>query len=909
MRKSGFTQLLVCIIMLVNINLFPVYGEDTGADTTNSPEIPVENIKKLDARYYTKMSAYNIDNSNMGRLHDGEYNEPVILNVPGGVLDENSYIDVIFNGNISEVTEFDMACNRGLQPNQSISKFEVCGFDDKEGKWSDEKEEVSVNWSEADGDVIKARVKLDKHIISSRIRIKLTEVKATWETIRIQEFAAYGIGGSGEKIKDIVSEADISTNLTFIHGGVKDLTDKEFATEFRSDCKITEENPAVITFDFRNKYFYVNAIEMISLFAPSTGVKKMNIEYQENGKWIEFEDAFRFDRPNGKGTDSFELDRIDIGKVISGIRFVIKETYFEWNHFRISDIMIYGTPAEAPDFPENINNEIISEDMYKYIFDGDETTVWKSGRVTPATENDYEEICFDLRNYCEITALELFSFDKKISSIKLGYSDDNGTVHFTDNISLNFNNNAADVKINPAFIAKNVVLAVTGAEAGYTINDVNLYGVIPYRNIKALISEFEKTKKYSDYTAAQEQINLIPEAELRTAFLNELNRLADEVKKEENLNVVFDANSKVLKLKGKIFEDGNAGITASILFEGTEVKKAGINISDDGEFSDEINVSDLTDYGNYTVEIKDLKAEFIFRDADSENDIVMFRIDGVNGKITSDSIEIELPPGSSLQGRVPVFTLSENARLYYNNTEIISGTTSLDLSRINKVSVVAEDGSKKDYALNAAVKQKTGGSSGGGGGGGGRRPAGDTGGRISVIPENKPVFADIDKNHWAYDYIKILKDKSIVDGDNGYFYPDEYVKREEAVKMLVMLNQVEISETESKFKDAEGNWSEKYIAAADKCGYVKGISEEEFGIGLNVKRQDLAVMIYRAMKNKPQADYENPFADDADISGYAREAVYALKSLGIISGYGNEFNPESFATRAETAKIICCLND
>ena len=47
------------------------------------------------------------------------------------------------------------------------------------------------------------------------------------------------------------------------------------------------------------------------------------------------------------------------------------------------------------------------------------------------------------------------------------------------------------------------------------------------------------------------------------------------------------------------------------------------------------------------------------------------------------------------------------------------------------------------------------------------------------------------------------------------------------------------------------------------------------------------------------------FADDEQISDYAKEAVYALAGAGIINGVGdNHFQPQGNATRAQSAKVI-----
>ena len=67
----------------------------------------------------------------------------------------------------------------------------------------------------------------------------------------------------------------------------------------------------------------------------------------------------------------------------------------------------------------------------------------------------------------------------------------------------------------------------------------------------------------------------------------------------------------------------------------------------------------------------------------------------------------------------------------------------------------------------------------------------------------------------------------------------------------------------------------------------------------------------RALALRAERDYEG-FADDGDIADYAREAVEAFFSAGIINGYPGlesssgqvEFKPQNVATRAEVAAII-----
>ena len=70
----------------------------------------------------------------------------------------------------------------------------------------------------------------------------------------------------------------------------------------------------------------------------------------------------------------------------------------------------------------------------------------------------------------------------------------------------------------------------------------------------------------------------------------------------------------------------------------------------------------------------------------------------------------------------------------------------------------------------------------------------------------------------------------------------------------------------------------------------------------------MAVMLYRAVLDLGISEKTNTnirFTDDGEISDYAKDAVYALCSMGIINGIGNDrFAPNDTATRAMAARMI-----
>lgn len=203
------------------------------------------------------------------------------------------------------------------------------------------------------------------------------------------------------------------------------------------------------------------------------------------------------------------------------------------------------------------------------------------------------------------------------------------------------------------------------------------------------------------------------------------------------------------------------------------------------------------------------------------------------------------------------------------------------------------------------------GATGGAGGGGGGSPssfgvtpiAGDQ--NISNAGANS-VFSDISGFEWAKDAILSLYKRNIISGvGENLFQPEREVKREEFMKMLLLSAGIEIKRGNSELNDVDNDaWYAPYIYTAVESDVTKGISDNEFGIGKSVTRQDVAVLIWR-IENEPTAEYADEFSDEADISEYALNAVRWMKKEGLISGYSdNTFKPKKSITRAEAAQIL-----
>ena len=85
-------------------------------------------------------------------------------------------------------------------------------------------------------------------------------------------------------------------------------------------------------------------------------------------------------------------------------------------------------------------------------------------------------------------------------------------------------------------------------------------------------------------------------------------------------------------------------------------------------------------------------------------------------------------------------------------------------------------------------------------------------------------------------------------------------------------------------------------------GVVNGTSENTYSPAANIKRADFAIMLVRAF-GITQGEGEN-FAD-VDANKYYAEELRLAKAAGIVNGVGeNKFNPEGQITRQDMMLML-----
>ncbi len=181
----------------------------------------------------------------------------------------------------------------------------------------------------------------------------------------------------------------------------------------------------------------------------------------------------------------------------------------------------------------------------------------------------------------------------------------------------------------------------------------------------------------------------------------------------------------------------------------------------------------------------------------------------------------------------------------------------------------------------------------------------------------RTLFLDVKSSAWYFDSVLYVNQRGIITGYNSdYFGPFDNLKREQLVNILWRIEgKPSASAIQNKFSDVpNGEWYTDAIKWASENGIVKGYGgTTKFGLGDNILRQDLAIMLkkYAEYKGKfvePTGSLNN-FADKDTVSNYAVDALIWASSNSIISGNANSdgtrtIAPLNNATRAEAAVML-----
>lgn len=162
-------------------------------------------------------------------------------------------------------------------------------------------------------------------------------------------------------------------------------------------------------------------------------------------------------------------------------------------------------------------------------------------------------------------------------------------------------------------------------------------------------------------------------------------------------------------------------------------------------------------------------------------------------------------------------------------------------------------------------------------------------------------------DHWAQPEITRYLNQDIVKGyEDGTFKPNNPITRVEFVKIVNnIFNYTEKSNI--TFKDVSStNWYTDEISKAVAAGVIKGDGNGNIRPNDYIKRQEAALILYRAFDlSVEDKNAGSSFNDAKLISDWAKDALSAMVEAGYIKGNpDNTVRPVDNITRAETVKLV-----
>src|SRR5690606_22420301 len=186
-------------------------------------------------------------------------------------------------------------------------------------------------------------------------------------------------------------------------------------------------------------------------------------------------------------------------------------------------------------------------------------------------------------------------------------------------------------------------------------------------------------------------------------------------------------------------------------------------------------------------------------------------------------------------------------------------------------------------------------------------------GRYVLIRYEK-VFADVTAEHWASSLIQQAAAKQFIEGKSeNTFAPNDTITRAEFTAILARILGLS-PDGAAPFTDVAANaWYAPAIAAAYEAGLVNGVNDHSFAPQAGITREEMAVLLVRAMDYKKQgalgtasqdavgqgttdgtSSVVNPqhnsvlnYEDADQISSWAMEAIRKATEAGIMQGKGN----------------------
>ena len=161
--------------------------------------------------------------------------------------------------------------------------------------------------------------------------------------------------------------------------------------------------------------------------------------------------------------------------------------------------------------------------------------------------------------------------------------------------------------------------------------------------------------------------------------------------------------------------------------------------------------------------------------------------------------------------------------------------------------------------------------------------------------------------HWAESYINSWSDRGVIQGDGGYFRPDDTITRAEVAQVTQNVIGY-VDKAANNFSDVDSSaWYADAVLKLVAAGTLNGNGDGTMAPQSFMTREEAMTMLARAygltVENSQAAITQ--YSDYQSVSDYATGYVGAMTAAGYVGGYEDgTIRPGAYISRAEFVKIL-----
>ena len=174
---------------------------------------------------------------------------------------------------------------------------------------------------------------------------------------------------------------------------------------------------------------------------------------------------------------------------------------------------------------------------------------------------------------------------------------------------------------------------------------------------------------------------------------------------------------------------------------------------------------------------------------------------------------------------------------------------------------------------------------------------------ISAFATTASQYADM-PNDWSTTALESSVANGLLNGTDGKILPNDNLTRAQMATIIVRAFGATVKGDISSFSDVKStDWFSDNMAKAYQMGVIKGF-DGKMDPNAAITREEVFVILARALKLTPAAAVNKSFSDIESLSDWAKSETYSLINSGYISGSEGYLQPGANITRAQFAQII-----